>query len=337
MYVALIHVGQTRLWQQFQTTFTSAPRCWELSVAASSAGSWTWPKGIAGHWRAGLALLLTTVAWVCSQRDAAVGSVLHPATPFQAPPNAQVQFATLESRSGNVSVLAHTFPQFGGESLPGRHFRLENTQRGSRNKDSVLVVVVPKDAESWGEGRTADEFLEVLHSFDYPKEKMSVTVLTSSMSVFEVVQKASNDSRGSRCCFETISLWGTLSREKIATRTKCRIENGKDWYEYDLNAWVGRRKVRRSTRDSSFVPGDLSVKRMKQFHGCQETFVPLDSVGGTMLSVKAEVHRQGVLFPVHHVIGSEGYDGIETEGLCYVAHFLGFRCWGMPCDLIYHI
>lgn len=80
--------------------------------------------------------------------------------------------------------------------------------------------------------------------------------------------------------------------------------------------------------------GDLNVKRMKQFHGGKDTFVPLDSVGGTMLYVNVDVHRQGVLFPVHHLIGSEwsseGYDGIETEGLCYVAHFLGFKCWGCP-------
>jgi len=118
-------------------------------------------------------------------------------------------------------------------------------------------------------------------------------------------------------------------------------ESGEGWYEYDLNAWVGRRKVRRSARDTSFVPGDVSVRRMKQFHGGPETFVPLDSVGGTMLYVKADAHRQGVLFPVHHLIGSEweseGYDGIETEGLCYTAHFLGFKCWGMPNDLIVHI
>ncbi|GMF47502.1 unnamed protein product [Phytophthora fragariaefolia] len=117
--------------------------------------------------------------------------------------------------------------------------------------------------------------------------------------------------------------------------------SGEDWYEFDLNAWVGHRKIRRSSRDTSFVPGDLSVKRMKQFHGGEDTFVPLDSVGGTMLYVKAEVHRQGVLFPVHHLIGSEwgneGYDGIETEGLCYVAHFLGLKCWGMPNTLIYHV
>ncbi|KAG3116156.1 hypothetical protein PI124_g4427 [Phytophthora idaei] len=299
------------------------------------------------------------------------------------------------------------FPQYGKDSLPGRHFRLENikllSQSSNKHQDSVLVMVVLKDADSVGEGRTAKDFLELLGSFDYPKEKMSVTVLTSSTSEFKVVKRHfkkqiewysrlsvlfrndfalpnvvtrenrhDNEVQVNRrrviaryrnfALLSALELWhqhvvwldadvhripsGLLKKmirsgldivEPMCVRMKA---NGKDWYEYDLNAWVGQRKVRRSARDSNFVPGDSSVKRMKQFYGKEETFVPLDSVGGTMLYVKADVHRQGVIFPVHHLIGSEwtseGYDGIETEGLCYIAHFLGFKCWGMPNDLIYH-
>ncbi|KAJ0402743.1 hypothetical protein P43SY_007885 [Pythium insidiosum] len=114
-------------------------------------------------------------------------------------------------------------------------------------------------------------------------------------------------------------------------------------YEYDLNAWVGTRKRPGSLRGerNGFVPGDLHVNRMTQYRDDPREFIPLDSVGGTMLYVRAEVHRQGVLFPHHYVVGGqwdlEGFDGIETEGLCYSAHFLGFKCWGMPHDAIYHV
>ncbi|TMW54948.1 hypothetical protein Poli38472_014719 [Pythium oligandrum] len=113
-------------------------------------------------------------------------------------------------------------------------------------------------------------------------------------------------------------------------------------YEYDLNAWVGRRKTPSLWQSrSDFVPGDLSIQRMAQYRNGPDDVVPLDSVGGTMLYVRADVHRQGVLFPHHHIVGSEwegeGYDGIETEGLCYAAHFLGFRCWGLPHDAIFHV
>ncbi|ETK86889.1 hypothetical protein F441_08705 [Phytophthora nicotianae CJ01A1] len=374
---------------------------WQLDVAKGGRKAFTYAVFA-------VLVLISTLLWALTQRDAVVSSVLHPSTPFQGPLNVNVKYATTMTNNDDVLKSEDTFPQYGENSLPGRHFRLENTkllsQSSNKNADSVLVMVVLKDTESWGEGRTAKDFLELLGTFDYPKEKMSVTVLTSSISEFEVVEKhfkqqierysrlsvlfrddfalpavVTRENRHDNsvqvnrrrviaryrnfALLATMELWhqhvvwldadvqkvpsGLLKKmirsgldivEPMCVRMKA---NGKDWYEYDLNAWVGQRKVRRSARDSNFVPGDSSVKRMIQFHGIEETFVPLDSVGGTMLYVKADVHRQGVVFPVHHLIGSEwtseGYDGIETEGLCYVAHFLGFKCWGMPNDLIYHI
>jgi hypothetical protein len=118
------------------------------------------------------------------------------------------------------------------------------------------------------------------------------------------------------------------------------IDNA-NMYEYDLNAWAGYRKSPKYKGQKDFVPGDVNVQRLSHHRGGEIDFIPLDSVGGTMLYVKADIHRQGVIFPVHYVIGSEweneGYDAIETEGICYIAHFLGFKCWGMPNDIIYHI
>lgn len=71
-----------------------------------------------------------------------------------------------------------------------------------------------------------------------------------------------------------------------------------------------------------------------------DEIVELDSVGGTMLYVRAEIHRTGVAFTTNYIIGAdwdyEGYDGIESEGMCYNARFLGFKCWGMVKERIYH-
>ena len=59
------------------------------------------------------------------------------------------------------------------------------------------------------------------------------------------------------------------------------------------------------------------------YKGQKNDPVPLDSVGGTVLWVDANLHRDGVIFPPFYLIGSEwdrnGYDGIETEGICYIA------------------
>ncbi|CAK7891011.1 hypothetical protein CAAN1_01S03202 [[Candida] anglica] len=63
--------------------------------------------------------------------------------------------------------------------------------------------------------------------------------------------------------------------------------------------------------------------------------VQIDSVGGAVLFSRSLIYRQGIAFPPTYIIGTtwdrlEGYDGIETEGLCYLAKPLGYKCWAMP-------
>jgi mannan polymerase complexes MNN9 subunit len=51
----------------------------------------------------------------------------------------------------------------------------------------------------------------------------------------------------------------------------------------------------------------------------------LDGVGGTALMVKAEVHRDGAMFPPFAF-----YHLVETEGFAKMARRLGWECWGLP-------
>lgn len=53
--------------------------------------------------------------------------------------------------------------------------------------------------------------------------------------------------------------------------------------------------------------------------------MPLDGVGGTALLVKAEVHRDGAMFPPFSF-----YNLIETEGFAKMAKRLGKQPWGLP-------
>ncbi|KAF9981652.1 hypothetical protein BGZ75_007004 [Mortierella antarctica] len=112
---------------------------------------------------------------------------------------------------------------------------------------------------------------------------------------------------------------------------------------YDLNAWAGERikpneqQMKEVEEGGIFVPRPLRVKYTHELSG---DFAELDSVGGTVLFVRGEVHREGVAFTTNNVIGTgwnhEGYDGIETEGLCHVAKFLDYKCWGMPHTITEH-
>ena len=117
--------------------------------------------------------------------------------------------------------------------------------------------------------------------------------------------------------------------------------------DYDRNAWKGPRVRPNATESAAIARGKLFVPRgdngtqfMSDLAQGTEEYVQLDSVGGSVLYVKADIHRQGVAFTTNYVIGSdweyEGYDGIESEGLCYVAKFLGYSCWGMVHERVYH-
>ena len=53
--------------------------------------------------------------------------------------------------------------------------------------------------------------------------------------------------------------------------------------------------------------------------------VELDGVGGTALLVKAEVHRDGAMFPPFPF-----YHLIETEGFAKMAKRLGWQSYGLP-------
>ena len=129
-----------------------------------------------------------------------------------------------------------------------------------------------------------------------------------------------------------------LSQGKnIVQPNTVRIPGGKS---YDLNAW--RDKGKKYLHDLK-SEGDL---------------VPLHSVGGTMLLVNADLHREGLIFPPflygkrnrlarrrHNFSTYAGlrrfmeptFDGeIETEGLAMMAHDMGEQCWGMPNHEIIH-
>ena len=58
----------------------------------------------------------------------------------------------------------------------------------------------------------------------------------------------------------------------------------------------------------------------------------IDSVGGTALLIRADLHRSGLNFPA---FSHRGY--IETEGLAMMAKDMGHTCWALPELIITHI
>lgn len=109
---------------------------------------------------------------------------------------------------------------------------------------------------------------------------------------------------------------------------------------YDLNAWRDRGRL-----------------HMHDLRG-EGDLVELHSVGGTMLLVRADLHRDGLVFPpflygkshrraraFNHFVSiyrpwrllkGVHRGEIETEGLAMMAHDMGYACWGMPNVEVIH-
>ncbi|MBX9775207.1 MAG: ANP1/MMN9/VAN1 family protein [Xanthobacteraceae bacterium] len=112
-----------------------------------------------------------------------------------------------------------------------------------------------------------------------------------------------------------------VSLDRDVVHPHCVVEAG--GATFDLNAWC-----------------DGGRRRMSDLRGAG--LVRLDAVGGTMLLVRADRHRDGLVFPPyfyggrsrwirdphplgHHIVGE-----IETEGLGIMAKDMGVECWGLP-------
>lgn len=115
-----------------------------------------------------------------------------------------------------------------------------------------------------------------------------------------------------------------LSTERSLVHPHCLHEHRDE--TFDLNAWRDQGRLHMS---------DLAD---------EGELVRLDTVGGTMLWVDADLHRDGLIFPPFPYPGAKarnpgpwGVVGeLESEGLGLLAGDMGVQAWGMPGLIIRH-
>lgn len=111
---------------------------------------------------------------------------------------------------------------------------------------------------------------------------------------------------------------------------------------YDFNNWAeseeGLEIASKLKDDEIIVEGYQEIVTyrplMAHFYdpnGNLHDEMPLDGVGGTCLFVKADVHRDGAMFPSFPF-----YHLIETEGFAKMCKRLGYEVIGLPNYLVYH-
>lgn len=109
---------------------------------------------------------------------------------------------------------------------------------------------------------------------------------------------------------------------------------------YDYNSWVdseiAKALAAKMGKDDILLEGYAEIAtyrslmaRLYEEHGDVNREMQLDGVGGTALLVKAEVHRDGAMFPPFAF-----YHLIETEGFAKMASRLGWKSWGLPNYLV---
>ena len=105
---------------------------------------------------------------------------------------------------------------------------------------------------------------------------------------------------------------------------------------YDFNSWQDSDTAK--DLGSTMGPDDILLEGyadmatyrtlmayLAEDNGDPKSEIPLDGVGGTALLVKAEVHRDGAMFPPFSF-----YHLIETEGFAKMAKRLGWSSTGLP-------
>ncbi|GAM84723.1 hypothetical protein ANO11243_027240 [Dothideomycetidae sp. 11243] len=114
--------------------------------------------------------------------------------------------------------------------------------------------------------------------------------------------------------------------------TRCNYGANKN---YDLNAWAvseaGRDLTgREDKRNSLLTEGKKFISDIIK-DTSDDDIMPLDTVGAAILYMRASLVNQGLAFAHQYVVGTkwgkDGWDGIETEGLCYGGRGLqGGKC-----------
>ncbi|KZZ87739.1 MNN9 protein [Ascosphaera apis ARSEF 7405] len=111
-----------------------------------------------------------------------------------------------------------------------------------------------------------------------------------------------------------------------------------DTRPYDYNSWVDSDAALRLA--SEMGPDDILLEGYAEMptyrtlmahmadrseNADKHEVMKLDGLGGTALLVKADVHRDGAMFPPFPF-----YHLVETEGFAKMARRLGWDCWGLP-------
>ncbi len=219
-----------------------------------------------------------------------------------------------EQRFGSVIVLRQDFePPLLSQEESERH-KMENqkARRASmaRARNSLLFTIIGPDTSwiLWLDSdiiETPPTLIQDLASFDKP------------IIVPNCYQRYTKEEDGSAAI---------------------RPYDYNSWRDSDIAQQLAKQMDAEGIHDDILLEGyaEMATYRSLMAHMADTTesrdtrkLMQLDGVGGTALMVKAEVHRDGAMFPPFAF-----YHLIETEGFAKMARRLGWESWGLPNYLV---
>ncbi|KAI5960237.1 MNN9 [Candida margitis] len=243
--------------------------------------------------------------------------------------------------------LGFIFPRTeeGDEALKELETALKKSKAGN-TLNFKKVTLLRQDSNSLG-----SQLEKERHAFKVQKERRSMMALARNSLVFSTISPSTSwilwlDA-------DIVETPPTLIQDLVAHNKPVLSANVYQRYfdeekqqqsirPYDYNNWVeseeGLKIAAGLSDDEIIVEGyaEMATYRalMAHFYDATQDVnseMALDGVGGGAVMVKADVHRDGAMFPSFPF-----YHLIETEGFAKMAKRLGYEVVGLPNYLVYH-
>ncbi|RMZ74733.1 hypothetical protein DV737_g5793, partial [Chaetothyriales sp. CBS 132003] len=246
-------------------------------------------------------------------------------------------FITPKTKEGNAATAA-------------LQAAIQKTQSGPEELRFQSVTILRQDFEP----PLASQSESARHELKVQKERRAAMARARNSLLFTTIGPATSwvlwlDSDIVETPSTLIQDLASIDKPIVVPNCFQRYKNDKDEdavRPYDYNSWVdtesARSLLRKLDADEILVEGyaemptyrtlmamlyDPAMRHPKDAWEIME----LDGVGGTALMVKAEVHRDGAMFPPFPF-----YHLIETEGFAKMAKRLGYQSYGLINYLVYH-
>ncbi|CAB4255828.1 similar to Saccharomyces cerevisiae YPL050C MNN9 Subunit of Golgi mannosyltransferase complex also containing Anp1p [Maudiozyma barnettii] len=234
----------------------------------------------------------------------------------------------------------------GEEALKQLEIAIKNVQSDKKNQRFAKVTILKQDSQSFDKLQEKER-----HALNVQKERRSAMALARNELLFSTIGPHTSwvlwlDADIIETPMNLIQDMTAHDKAVLAANVFQRYydeEKKEDNVRpYDFNNWqesdTSRELASSMQPDEIILEGyaEIATYRplMAYFHDKNQPITEemmLDGVGGGCTLVKAEVHRDGAMFPSFPF-----YHLIETEGFAKMAKRLNYEVYGLPNYLVYH-